>query len=575
MLGLQKTRLIRTHIALLALTVSSAVLHAETNVGVAPLPTPPEAGMPAPAPDLAAVPPASHIPTPEPSSPHFDISQGFSSIVDKALKAVVNVSTTQVLEGKGEKGHGSMPQLPPGSPFEELFREFFDQMERPRKVQSLGSGFIVRSSEASAFIVTNYHVIADAKKVSIILNDGTELEATVHSFDDRTDIAVLEIKTDGLPPAQRKLPSLEWGASHTAKVGDWILAIGNPFGLGSTVTNGIISNRARDISVSRGNGSRGRASDYIDDFIQHSASINMGNSGGPLLNLKGEVIGINAAILSPSGGNIGIGFAVPADVAKQTVDQLIDLGRTRRAWLGVRIQPVTDDMSESLGLGKARGAIVGSVTPDGPAAKANLQPGDIILEFDGKEINEKAKLTRIVGESPIGKPAKVKILRKGKEVIIDIVPGEFETSPDKSTHPAADKSKAVVQDGFEVLGIKLSLITPELRDRYKINKDAKGVVIVSVAVDSTAAEIGLRPGDVIVEANQKEVTKPEDFGKIIEEAKKEKRKNVLLFVTRGEDPRYLPLNIEEEEKGGKLFYGSDSKVDPKKEPEKKVESEKK
>lgn len=560
-----RTLKIRAHIAILALTVSTAAVYAEAEKAVAP--TAPAA---IPAPPAAAIAPAATPSTPQSTSLHgFDISQGFSSIVDKALKAVVNVSTTQVVEGhKGEKGHGGMPQLPQGSPLEEFFREFFDQMEKPRKVQSLGSGFVVRSSETSAFIVTNYHVISEAKKVTVILDSGTELEAKVHSFDDRTDIAVLEVQTDTLPEGQRKLPTLDWGTSHTAKVGDWILAIGNPFGLGSTVTNGIISNRARDIAVTRGNGGQNQANQYIDDFIQHSASINMGNSGGPLLNLKGEVIGINAAILSPTGGNIGIGFAVPADVAKKTVDQLIELGRTRRAWLGVRIQAMTDEMAESLGLGKGRGAIVGSVTPGGPGAKAGIQAGDIILEFDGKEINGKAKLTRIAGEYPIGKSAKVKILRKGKEMLIDIVPGEFETSPDRSTHPAADKSKVAPQDGFEVLGIKLSLITPELRDRYKLNAEVKGILVTSVAVNSTAAEIGLRPGDVIVEANQKELTKPEDFGQIVEEAKKEKRKNILLFVKRENEPRYLPLKIEEEDEP-KPLISPEAKKEAEKTPEKK------
>jgi len=292
------------------------------------------------------------------SSAKFDISQGFSSIAEKAIMAVVNVSTTQIVEGGGRSGKDGLPQFAPGSPFEELFKEFFDQMERPRKVQSLGSGFLIQSDETSAIIVTNYHVIADAKKVTVFLNDNTELDATVMSFDERTDIALLKVKVDTLPADKRKLPVMEWGNSHNVKVGDWILAIGNPFGLGSTVTSGVISNRSRDIMLGRGG--KNRVNDYVDDFMQHDAAINMGNSGGPLLDLQGKVVGINTAIFSPSGGNIGIGFAIPAAVAQDTVNQLLKFGRTKRGWLGVRIQVVTDDIAESLGLGKAKGAIIGS-----------------------------------------------------------------------------------------------------------------------------------------------------------------------------------------------------------------------
>lgn len=486
----------------------------------------------------------------------FDISQGFSSIAEKAIPAVVNVSTTQIIEG-GRFGKEGMPQFPPGSPFEDFFKEFFDQMERPRKVQSLGSGFIIQSDDASAVIVTNYHVIADAKKVTVFLNDNTELEASVMAFDERTDLALLKVKVDTLPKDKRKLPTLEWGDSHAVKVGDWILAIGNPFGLGSTVTSGIVSNRARDIMLSKGG--RNRVNDYVDDFMQHDAAINMGNSGGPLLDLQGNVVGINTAIFSPSGGHIGIGFAIPAAVAQDTVSQLMKYGRTKRGWLGVRIQVVTDDIAESLGLGKARGAIVGSVTPDGPAAKAKIEPEDIILEFDGKEINEKARLSRLVGETPVGKTVKVKVWRKGKEMTFDVALGEFETAPDRLAATPADKAKTAGQESVDVLGIKLSGLTPELRERFKLSKEAKGIMVMKVEPNSTAVEIGLkgverdRPGDIIEKVNQKDLTKPEDFAKAIEEAKKENRKNILLLVTREGEPRFVPLKLENE----------DLKADPK------------
>lgn len=498
----------------------------------------------------------------------FDISNGFSSIAEKAIMAIVNVSTTQIVEGS-RFGKEGFPQFAPGSPFEDLFKDFFDQMERPRKVQSLGSGFVIQSTETTAIIVTNYHVIADAKKITVFLNDNTELDATLASFDDRTDIALLKVNTESLPAGKRKLPVLEWGNSNAAKVGDWILAIGNPFGLGSTVTSGIISNRSRDIMLSRGG--KTNVNNYVDDFMQHDAAINMGNSGGPLINLEGKVVGINTAIFSPSGGNIGIGFAIPAAVAQDTVNQLLKYGRTKRGWLGVRIQVVTDDIAESLGLGKAKGAIVSSVTPDGPAAKAGIEPEDIILEFDGKEVNEKARLNRLVGETPVGKSVKVKILRKGKEVSFDVTLGEFETAPDRAPTTTVDKSKSSKDQTVEVLGLKLSSLTPELRDRFDL-KEAKGIMIMKVDPTSNAVEIGLRgvdregPGDIIEKVIEKEkqieLSKPEEFVKIVEEAKKARRKNILLLVTRKKnESRFVALRLDDDLKESSKESSKDSAKD--------------
>ncbi|MBM3632439.1 MAG: Do family serine endopeptidase [Alphaproteobacteria bacterium] len=489
----------------------------------------------------------------------FDISQGFSSVAEKAITAVVNVSTTQIVDGGGRQGKDGLPQFAPGSPFEELFQEFFDQMQRPRKVQSLGSGFIIQSEDTSAIIVTNYHVIADAKKVTVFLNDNTELEATTMAFDERTDIALLKVKTDTLPVGKRKLPVMDWGDSHAVKVGDWILAIGNPFGLGSTVTSGIISNRSRDIMLGRGG--KSRVNDYVDDFMQHDAAINMGNSGGPLLDLQGKVIGINTAIFSPSGGNIGIGFAIPSAVAQDTVNQLLKFGRTKRGWLGVRIQVVTDDIAESLGLGKAKGAIIGSVTPDGPAAKAKIEPEDIILEFDGKEVNEKARLSRLVGETTVGKSVKVKIWRKGKEMSFDVVLGEFETAPDRVITTSTDKAKsAISREGIKVLGLTVSELTPELRKTYNLAKDLKGIMVMQVEPNTPGDDIKLnpadtgkgtlvptKPGDIIQKVNQQELTKPEEFAKAVDEAKKLKRENILLLVMREGEPRFVPMKLESED----------------------------
>ena len=461
-----------------------------------------------------------------------DISKGFITIAEAALPAVVNVATTQVIEAKDRSF--DLPRNFPGLP-EDLFRDFFD-FDRPRRVQSLGSGFIIRSDKQQAFIVTNYHVIADAKKISIFLNDKTELEATVHAFDERTDIAILKVKTESLPPEKRQLPTLQWGDSEKAKVGEWVLAIGNPFGLGSTVTNGIISSKGRDLVTPSRNS-------YVDAFIQHSAQINMGNSGGCLLDTSGKVIGINTAIFSPSGGNVGIGFAIPSDIAQKTVEQLMEHGRTKRGWLGVRIQNLTDDMAESLGL-KTQGAIIGSITPDGPAQKAGLQSGDVVLEFDGKLINESNRLSRLVGETPIGKECKIKVWRKGKELTLDVKIGEFEDALQKGKIDG--ESKNVEDQAIEVLGIKVTTIPEEMKQRYAQTGPTKGVFVMKVDSNSPGVDVGLMRGDLIVEANQKELIQPKDFKDCIEEAKKSKRKNILLLVIRNNEPRYVSLKIDEE-----------------------------
>ena len=481
------------------------------------------------------------------SSIKDDTTTSLSAIAEKTIPSVVNVSTTQILEGRDR----NMPQLPPGSPFEDLFKDFFEQQDKPRRVQSLGSGFIVKvepkGEDPYAYVLTNFHVVAEAKKITIVLHDGTEVEASIQAVDERTDLAMLRVKLGSLPEDKRNLKAVEWGDSNKVNVGDRCIAIGNPFGLGSTVTSGIISNRSRNIGV-RGT-AKSRLSEYVDDFMQHDAPINMGNSGGPLFDLEGKIIGVNTAIFSPSGGNVGIGFAIPSNLVKETLDQRIEYGRTKRGWLGVRIQNVTDEMAESLGFGKTRGAIVGAVTPKGPAAVAGIEAGDIIEEFDGKEINEKNRLSRVVGETEVGKKVKVKLWRKGKEVIVDVALGEFETSSDGIALESKDKKDTVTnQDIIEVLGLKVSKITGSLSQQYKIKEDMSGAVIVGVNGESPAAN-SLRPGDVITEVNQTDIKSPEELVKAVEEAKRLKRKNITFLISRGGEMVYITTRIEDDLKG--------------------------
>lgn len=485
-----------------------------------------------------------------PSKP-FDFTKGFADLAEKAIPSVVNVSTTQILEGRDK----NVPQFAPGSPLDDIFKDFFDHMDKsPRRVQSLGTGFIVASDGKGdspyAYVVTNYHVIADAKKITIVLHDNSELDATIKAIDERTDVALLEVKTDSLPVEKRHLKAIEWGDSNKIRVGDWCVAIGNPFGLGSTVTNGVISNRSRNIGMRGGAGPKAHISEYVDDFLQHSASINMGNSGGPLFDLDGKVIGVNTAIFSPSGGNVGIGFAIPSNLVQETVKQLISFGRTKRGWLGVKIQTVTDDMAESFGFGKERGAVVSSVTPKGPAAEAGIEPRDLILEFDGKEINDHNRLQRIVGETEVGKKVKVKILRKdkdgkNKEIYVDVTIAEFETANDKAMSDAATKKPMINAEVKEVLGIKISEITGPLSRQFDLKEDIKGAVVIGMSSDSPAIAF-LKPGDVITEVNRTEVKSTDEVVKAVEKEKALKKKNITFLVNRAGEIVYITVKNDDD-----------------------------
>jgi len=458
--------------------------------------------------------------------------EGFADLAAQLLPSVVNISTTQVVKsragaGKERGAAPDQPQVPPGSPFEEFFKDFFDrqpQENRPRKNTSLGSGFII---DAGGLVVTNNHVISEADEVTVILHDDTSLKAEVIGRDAKTDLALLRVKTD------KKLMPLRWGNSDKTRVGDWVVAIGNPFGLGGTVTVGILSARARDIN-----------SGPYDDFLQTDASINRGNSGGPMFNLAGEVIGINTAIFSPTGSSVGIGFAIPASLARPVIDQLKEFGKTRRGWLGVRIQQVSDEIAESLGLDKARGAMIASVTAGGPAEKGKLEPGDVVLSFDGKDVNEMRRLPRIVAEVAPGKKVPVSVWRKGKEVKLDIEVGELDENETAALQPDAGKGKETSKATVDALGLSLSKLSPELRDKFDIDPSIDGVVITEVVTDSAAAQKGLRAGDVIVEVAQETVKDPKDVSERVKKAKAASRKSVLMLVDRQGDLRFVAIKLD-------------------------------
>jgi serine protease Do len=457
----------------------------------------------------------------------------FADQVETLMPAVVNISTTQKIRNGGLTMPGLQDPM-----MDEQFREFFERLLPPgampdmpaeREAQSLGSGFIV---DADGYIVTNNHVIDGASEIHVILSDDTRLDATLIGHDSKTDIALLKVESE------KKLPYVRFGDSDKSRVGDWVIAIGNPFGLGGTVTAGIISARARNINAGP-----------FDDFIQTDASINRGNSGGPLFNLDGEVVGINTAIFSPSGGSIGIGFAVPSALAQPIIAQLKEHGRTFRGWLGVKIQIVTNEVAESLGMEKTYGALVAEVTPDSPADKAGLKVGDIITEFDGKEVEEMRFLPRMVAETEIGKTVSVKALRDGKTSRFNVTLGELEE--ERPQVASAETEQKVEQPGMETVsthGMSLAEISASLRQRFGIKDDAKGVVVVELDNSGAAARQGLMFGDVIQHVNDRPVTGLADFRKAMEAVRKEGRKNALLRVWRKDTTVFITIPSEEKAK---------------------------
>jgi len=462
---------------------------------------------------------------------------GIADVAEKVIDAVVNISTSQTIEAKGggAEGRGAMPQLPPGSPFEEFFDDFFKNHRggpggkggdlTPRKTNSLGSGFII---DPAGIVVTNNHVIADADEINIIMNDGSKFKAELVGVDKKTDLAVLKFKPS------KPLTAVKFGDSDKLRLGEWVIAIGNPFSLGGTVTAGIVSARNRDIS-----------SGPYDNYIQTDAAINRGNSGGPLFNLDGDVIGVNTLIISPSGGSIGIGFAVPSKTVAGVVDQLRQFGELRRGWLGVRIQQVTDEIAESLNIKPARGALIAGIDDKGPAKPAGIEPGDVVITFDGKDIKEPKDLSRVVADTAVGKEVDVVIIRKGEEQTKKVTLGRLEDS-DKPL-PASVKTqepaeKTVTQ---KALGLDLATLSKDLRSRYKIKDSVKGVIITNVDDTSDAADKHLGPGDVIVEVAQEAVSNVGDVKKRVDQLKKDGKKSVLLLVSNADgELRFVALSVQ-------------------------------
>ena len=456
--------------------------------------------------------------------------ENIADVAEQVIDAVVNISTSQKVDPRVTE----MPDLPPGSPMEEFFDQFFKNRrggggneQTPRRINSLGSGFII---DASGLVVTNNHVIADADEINVILNDGTKLKATLVGKDNKSDLALLRVHSD------KPIKAVKFGDSDKLRLGEWVIAIGNPFSLGGSVTAGIVSARNRDIN-----------SGPYDNYIQTDAAINRGNSGGPLFNLNGEVVGVNTAIISPSGGSIGIGFAVPSNSAVAVIDQLRQFGETRRGWLGVRIQQVTDDIAESLNIAPPRGALVAGVDDKGPAKPAGIEPGDVVVSFDGHDIKEMHDLPRVVADTPVGKVVDVVVIRKGKQETHKVTVGRLQDNEkvaEASVKQEAPPDKSVVQ---KTLGLELSELSDDQRRKFKIKSAVNGVLVTGVDASVAMADPDKRlaPGDVIVEVQYQTVASPADMQKRVDQLKGQGKKIAVLLVSNGNgDTRFVALNLQ-------------------------------
>jgi serine protease Do len=452
-------------------------------------------------------------------------------LADRLLPAVVEISVESKAPGAGS---ATLPDLPDNSPFKDFFDDFLKKRQgedgpatpQDRLVTSMGSGFVI---DATGLIVTNNHVVEGAETIEVHFQDETILKAELVGRDPKTDIAVIRVKPT------KPLATVAFGDSDKLRIGAWVMAIGNPFGLGGSVSLGIVSARNRDIN----------AGPY-DDYIQTDAAINKGNSGGPLFTLDGNVAGINTAIFSPTGGSVGIGFSVPANTAKGVVAQLIKYGETRRGWFGVKIQSVTDEIAESMAMGKPRGALIADVTKTGPAQIAGIEPGDVVIEFNGHPVNTMRDFPRMVAETDIGEKITVKVLRKGKELVLSAEVGRLEDGE----KVVAQQDKAMATPSVvTVLGMTTSTITDELRAKFKIDEKIKGAVITEVAKEGAAADKRLAPGDVITEAGEKSVESIGDISAAVEQAEKDSKNSVLFLIAKGGkegEMRFIALKLKKE-----------------------------
>jgi serine protease Do len=452
----------------------------------------------------------------------FGAPETFADLAEAISPSVVNITTSTTVAGRPE---GPGLDVPDGSPFEQFFNDFLDRQgqgedSRPRKSEALGSGFVI---SADGYIVTNNHVIEKADEIEIEFFSGKRLQAKLVGTDPKTDIALLKVESD-VP-----LPFVSFGDSDHMRVGDWVVAMGNPLGQGFSVSAGIVSARGRALSGT------------YDDYLQTDAAINKGNSGGPLFNMAGEVIGVNTAILSPTGGSIGIGFSMASNVVTKTVSQLKEFGETRRGWLGVRIQDVTPDVAEAMGLTDAKGALITDV-PEGPAKEAGMLSGDVIVTFDGSDVSDTRELVRRVADAPVGEAVSVIVMREGKSVTLAVTLGRREEAEGEPVATAATPAPA--PEAGLVLGISITPLTPEVAKELGVPDDTKGLAITEVDELSEAYAKGLRVGDVITEAGQQAVVRVKDLTDRVEEAKGAGRKSLLLLIRRGGDPRFVALGIE-------------------------------
>lgn len=449
--------------------------------------------------------------------------ESFADLAEQVSPAVVNITTSTLIATSSD----SRPILPEGSPFEEFFKDFLDRQgqgqgedgPQQRRSQALGSGFVISED---GFIVTNNHVIEGADEIKVEFTDGKVLAAKVVGADPVVDIAVLKVEADSA------LPYVSFGDSDVMRVGDWVLAVGNPLGQGFSVSAGIVSARSRELSGT------------YDDFLQTDAAINRGNSGGPLFNMDGQVIGVNTAILSPNGGSIGIGFSMASNVVSRVVDQLQNYGETRRGWLGVRIQDVTPEIAEAMELDGTKGALVTDV-PEGPAMEAGIKSGDLILKFDGQDIADTRELVRVVGYTEVGKAVRVTVLRDGETQTLKVTLGRREDAVASAT---PETSEQAAPETSSMLGMELGELNDDMRAELGLNPGDTGLFVMGVDAASEAAEKGLAPGDIIAEAGQQKVETIAGFKERVAAAKEAGRRSILLLVRRDGDPRFVALSLE-------------------------------